>query len=151
MIRPRARQGLSALRTRDEGSVTLFVVIAALGLLVLAGLVVDGGAKVRALQRADRIAAEAARAAGQAVDTTAVLRGQAVRVNASEALAAAQAHLHAAGVEGSASIGGGGSSVIVTTSTRVPTTFLGLIGVTELTARGHSEAALVTSANGDLP
>ena len=46
----------------QAGSVTLFGVVAGLALLVLVGLVVDGGAKVRAVQRADAIAAEAARA-----------------------------------------------------------------------------------------
>jgi Flp pilus assembly protein TadG len=147
----RIRGALATLHDRDAGSVTLFVVIVALGLLVLAGLVVDGGAKVRAAQRADRVAAEAARAAGQAVDATAILRGQAIRVDAAKALAAAQAHLRAAGVEGSASVTAGGSHVVVTTSARVPTIFLGLIGVPDLTAQGRAEAALVTYANGELP
>lgn len=151
MTLTRIRRVVAAVRDPDAGSVTLFVVIVAMGLLVLAGLVVDGGAKVRAVQRADRVAAEAARAAGQSVDATAILRGQAIRVDPSPALAAAQAHLRAAGVEGSASITAGGSHVVVTTSARVPTIFLGLVGVPELTARGRAEAALVTHANGALP
>lgn len=51
----------------DHGRVTVFFAILAPAFLALLGLVVDGGAKVRALQRADNIAAEAARAGGQAI------------------------------------------------------------------------------------
>ena len=54
----RTRRRLPVLPARtDEGSMTLFVVVIAVGLLIAAGLVVDGGGKVRALQRADAVAA----------------------------------------------------------------------------------------------
>ena len=65
MTRLRAR-----LRTDPEkGSVTVFFAISVLGLLLLIGLVADGGAKLRATQQAAATAAEAARAGGQALDT----------------------------------------------------------------------------------
>lgn len=122
---------------------TIFVAIAALGLMAMLGLVVDGGAKVRAAQRADRLAAEAARAAGQAVDATAALRGSAIRVDAAAARAAAQGYLTAAGAQGSASISSDGRAITVRTEATVPTVFLGLIGVPALTVSGRADVQLV--------
>lgn len=135
----------------DEGAVTLFVAIAMVGLLALAGLVVDGGAKVRAVQRADRLAAEAARAAGQAIDVGAVLEGSEVRVDRRAAIVAAESYLRAAGVEGSARVVDGGAGVSVTATATEPTVFLGLIGVPQFTVRGNAEVALVHSVRGVRP
>lgn len=127
----------------DRGSVTMFLSVAVLGLLVMAGLAVDGGAKVRAAQRADRVAAEAARAAGQAVDRASVLSGSAIRVDARAALAAAQAYLNEAEVTGRAEVSGDGRSIEVHTQATEHTVFLGLIGVSELHVNGRATAALV--------
>lgn len=135
----------------DRGAVTLFLAIAMVGLLALAGLVVDGGAKVRAVQRADRIAAEAARAAGQAIDLSGVLDGGDVRVDRRAALVAAESYLRASGVEGSARAIDGGRGIAVTTTTSAPTVFLGLIGVPRFTVRGSAEVALVHSVRGVRP
>lgn len=135
----------------DRGSVTVFLAVAAVGLLALVGLVVDGAAKVRAVQRADRIAAEAARAAGQAVDLAGVLAGEGVRVDRRAAVVAAEAHLRAAGAEGRAHIAPGGRTVTVTTSATQPTVFLGLIGIGEFHVRGSAEVDLVHSEGGVTP
>ena len=145
----RSRLGCAA--RSDDGAVTLFVAIAMVGLLALAGLVVDGGAKVRAVQRADRIAAEAARAAGQAIDVAAVLDGRDVRVDRRAALVAAESYLQASGVQGEARVIDRGAGIAVTTTTSAPTVFLGLIGVPTFTVRGSAEVALVHSVRGDRP
>ena len=135
----------------DRGAVTLFVAIAMVGLMVLAGLVVDGGAKVRAAQRADRVAAEAARAAGQAIDLATVLEGSAVRVDRGAALQAAEAYLASAGVDGSARVIDRGAGISVSTRTSAPTVFLGLIGVAHLTVDGAAHVSLVHSMGGARP
>jgi hypothetical protein len=135
----------------DRGAVTLFLSIAMVGLLALAGLVVDGGAKVRAVQRADRLAAEAARAAGQAIDVAGVLEGSDVAVDRRAALVAAEAYLRASGVEGSARVLDGGRGLAVTTTTSAPTVFLSLIGVPAFTVHGSAEVALVHSVRGVRP
>ena len=58
-------------RRRDErGSITPFVVIVSIALIMLAGLVVDGGRQLNAKGRALAYAQEAARAGSQAVDLT---------------------------------------------------------------------------------
>ena len=139
----RARALLDGSRA-DSGAVTLFVAVAMVGLLALAGLVVDGGAKVRAAQHADRVAAEAARAAGQAVDLTALMSGQGVQVDRGAALAAARRYLHSTDVAGSAEVGDGGTTLRVTTRVSRPTVLLGLIGVTSLSASGQAEVRLTT-------
>jgi Flp pilus assembly protein TadG len=133
----------------ERGSVTMFVAVAAVGLLVLAGLVVDGSAKVRAVQRADRVAAEAARAAGQAIDLTAALQGSAIRADRRPALAAANAHLEAAGLVGSVELASDGSAITVVTRATEPTVFLSLIGVPRFTVAGHAEVRLVHSVRGE--
>lgn len=135
----------------DRGSVTIFLAITALGLLALAGLVVDGGAKVRAVQRADRVAAEAARAAGQAVDVGQVLQGQAIHVDRRAAMAAATGYLRAAHVEGSAALVDGGTGIAVSTTTTAPTVFLGLLGIARFTVNGTAEVRLVHSTTGVEP
>jgi hypothetical protein len=135
----------------DRGAVTLFVSIAVVGLIAIAGLVVDGGAKVRAVQRADRLAAEAARTAGQAVDLPAAMAGTAVRVDRRSALTAAQAYLRTAGASGSAVVSDDGRSLRVTTSATVATVFLGLVGVPEFTVHGQADVSLVRSPEGALP
>lgn len=135
----------------ERGSVTVFLAVAAVGLLALLGLVVDGAAKVRAVQRADRVAAEAARAAGQAVDLTGVMAGEGIRVDRRAAVAAADAYLREARAEGRARVAPGGRTVIVTTSATQPTVFLGLIGIGEFRVRGSAEVDLVHSEGGGTP
>lgn len=142
---------IAAAPAGDRGAVTLFVAIAMVGLMVLAGLVVDGGAKVRAAQRADRVAAEAARAAGQAIDLATVLEGSELRVDRRAALRAAEAYLASAGVSGSARVIDGGAGISVSTTTSAPTVFLGLIGVPRLTVEGAAQVSLVQSMGGVRP
>ena len=51
---------------RDAGRVSLFLAVSMLGILAIIGMSFDGAGQLRALQRADNLAAEAARAGGQA-------------------------------------------------------------------------------------
>jgi hypothetical protein len=130
----------------DTGSITLFSAIAGVGLLVLAGLVVDGGGKVRAAQRSDRIAAEAGRAAGQQIDVGAAIEGSPARLDPAAALAAAREYLRREGVEGDAAISGDGRRVVVRVWTAQPTVFLSLVGVSEVRTEGTAEVQLVSGA-----
>ncbi|MCU0294599.1 MAG: hypothetical protein MUD05_00940, partial [Candidatus Nanopelagicales bacterium] len=93
---------------------TLFLVISVVGLLALVGLVVDGGAKVRAVQRADTLAAEAGRAGGQAINVPAAITGDAPTVDARAAVAAAQDYLIRNGVNGTVNVTDAGRTLIVT-------------------------------------
>ena len=132
----------------EEGSVTLFVCIAVIGLLLVAGLVVDGGAKVRALQRADRLAAEAGRAGGQAIDVPAAIAGDPPLVDAQAAVRASQAYLQANGVTGTVVVTDAGKVVRVEVTTTTPTAFLGLIGINAMTVHGQATVMLVRGVTG---
>ncbi len=92
---PRWRRTETPSRS-DEGSVTLFLAITVVGLLVLLGLVVDGGAKIRAVQHADAVAADAARAGGQAINVPAAITGAAPTVDARAASPPRDAYLRRA-------------------------------------------------------
>lgn len=146
---PEVRRWPARMR-QEHGAVTLFLAIAAVGLMAMAGLVVDGGAKVRAAQRADRLAAEAARAAGQAVDLTSALRGDSIRVDRRGAITAAAEYLRASGADGRVTVSGDGRAIVVTTRTTAPTVFLGLIGVPDLVVTGRAEVSLVHTEGGTL-
>ena len=130
---------------------TLFAVVAALALLVLVGLVVDGGAKVRAVQRADALAAEAARAGGQAIVLPAAIQGRPPRADPAAAVAEANAFLARQGVTGTVAVTDAGRSLDVTVTTSTPTVFLSLIGIGDLAVTGHASATLVRGVSGVLP
>ena len=132
----------------DEGSVTLFVCIAVVGLMVMVGLVVDGGAKVRALQRADRLAAEAGRAGGQAIDVPAAIAGDAPTLSPQAAVNATQAYLRANGVSGTVSVTDAGRALVVDVTTTTDTVFLGLIGINTLSVHGSAKVVLVRGVTG---
>ncbi len=132
---------------RDAGSVTVFVAVTMLGLLVLCGLVVDGGAKLRATQQADRIAAEAARAAGQAVDPAALVAGD-VTVDRAAAVESAQGYLTAAGVTGTVALSPDGTAIEVDVMVTAPSVFLGLVGIESFSVTGHGRAVLVHGVTG---
>lgn len=132
----------------DAGSVTLFLVITVVGLLTMVGLVVDGAAKIRGVQRADALADEAGRAGGQAIDVPASIMGEPPAVDARAAVAAAQAYLARNGVDGRVTVGAGGRSLDVEVTSTTPTVFLGLIGIDSMTVQGHASVTLVRGVTG---
>ena len=132
----------------ERGAISVFLAVLVPGLLLIIGLAVDGGAKVAATQYANAIADEAARAGGQALDIPAALAGE-VRVNPAAAAAAAQDYLDRNDVQGAVTVVDG-DTLQVTTTISQPTTFLGLIGISTLTAVGSGTADLIpgTGQNG---
>lgn len=145
------RARLRAVGDPERGSVTVFFAISALGLLLLVGLVADGGAKLRATQRADATAAEAARAGGQALSLAEAVVGTHDRVDRSAAIRAAQSYLDATGAAGSVSVSDDRTRLIVTVEESAPTVFLGLIGIDRLAVTGSARAVLVGTATGGAP
>lgn len=135
---------------REDGSVSPFVVVAALALLVMAGLVVDGAGKARALAAADRAAAEAGRAAGQRIDLLASVGGARPRVDARAAQSAARAFLREADLEGTVEISPDGRTLTVEVDRRQRTVFLGLIGIDEIEVTGTATVALVPGIREEL-
>lgn len=124
---------------RDERgqALSVFVAVSMLGLLLVCGLVVDGGAQAHAARRAQTAAALAARVAA---DVTAVSRLAGAEPEAGRVVAAAREILAAHQVEGEISLLAG--QVQVRTTTRVETVFLSLIGIDSLAATGSATAEL---------
>lgn len=127
-------------RVDDAGSISLALVVMVSALLVAVGLVVDGGAKLRAVQQATALAGEAARAATQQVNVAEVQTAGSARLDAAVARRAARQTLAAAGVEGTVTVATG--QVSVTASVRRPTVFLSLLGVGSVTGSGSATADL---------
>jgi hypothetical protein len=69
-----------AARGRDRGTVSMFTVIFALFVILLAGLLVDGGLAIHARQRAADIAEQAARAAADDIDVRLLRTSGEVRI-----------------------------------------------------------------------
>ncbi|HKE63645.1 MAG TPA: pilus assembly protein TadG-related protein [Micromonosporaceae bacterium] len=129
---------------RDEGAYTLFVLIFVFALFLMVGLSVDGGGRLAAQARADDIAAEAARAAGQAIDLPQAISGTADVVDPAAAQAAAQAYLADAGANGTADVVNGGHAVRVTVHLTYRPEILGAFHFGPWPVTGTATAQLLT-------
>ena len=139
------RQKWTDFRSRDGedgsgGGMSLVLLLCAVALLVVLGLVVDGGTKAQALDRANRIAMEAAAAGAQAVTTGG---GD---VNAAAADAAVQDYLAAEGVTGEAQVQANRVDVAVSLTT--PTKMLSMVGIDEITVTGDGYANVIYTLEG---
>ncbi|MFJ8142703.1 TadE/TadG family type IV pilus assembly protein [Streptomyces sp. NPDC096013] len=130
-------------RWDDRGGVTIFVAVCVVALIGIIGISVDGGSKMRATERADYIAGEAARAGGQAIDPAQAIAGAAIVVDPQDAQAAAQAYLRSAGATGSVSVSGDGKTLTVTVTDSYTTKFLPVVGIGNLAVTGHGKATLL--------
>ena len=126
----------------DRGSLTLFALVLALGLLSMTGLVVDGGANLTAQRRANHLAEQAARAGAQAVDIGALRAGGSPALAARAATSTAHAYLAAAGPP-AGQVVVHGDSIEVTITRSQHTAILGLLGIDQLTVTGHGSAQLL--------
>ena len=126
----------------DQRGVSLSAMFSVIvvALLLMAGLVVDGGAQAEASRRAESAASAAARAAA---DETATARLAGRPIDNGAAIAAAQRVLGEAEVSGTVSLAGG--RVRVSTRAEADTVFLSLIGISKLAATGSAEAELVAN------
>ena len=128
-------------RTDNErGSATLWAVISLSAALMVMGLVVDGGAQMRAAQRADQVAREAARAAGQAISGDVVV-GRTGLIDVSEGRRAANAYLAAADVDGTVTVDG--TQITVTTRISYTPVVLSAFGIGTRTVTGVADAETV--------
>ncbi len=127
------------LRPDDRGTVSGFVVVMAVALVLCAGLVFDGGRLVAARVEAADHAENAARIAAQ---ETADLRGAAHALDPIRARRAADAYLAAHGLGGVTSVSGGSVTVTVTMTT--PMTMLAAVGVPARTVTVARTAEAVT-------
>ncbi|RSD16315.1 pilus assembly protein TadG-related protein [Amycolatopsis eburnea] len=122
----------------EDGQVSAFVVVLMLGLLVLAGLGLDGGLALAAKVRATGQAESAARAGAQAIDLAAYRATGAVRLVPEEADDLARRYLASVGATGTVTATADAVTVTVTISQR--TQLLSLIGIPSIDAHGSGAA-----------
>ena len=133
---------------RDKGSVTIWLALASFVMIVLVGVAVDLSGQVHAQQHARDIAAQAARTAGQQINASRGVRGIGAQTNTAQAIAAATSYIAAAGMEGDASITGGGTTITVSVVDTYETKFLSIIGLTRLRVTGSAETRVVRVVGG---
>lgn len=122
----------------EEGMVTAFVVVFTLALLLLAGLVIDGGLTVAAKVQAVDEAQAAARAGAQAIDLPLLRSTGRVVLDPTKAVADADSYLAATGHTGTVRVDG--DDVYVSVSITAPMQILDIAGINSLTVTGRGSA-----------
>jgi hypothetical protein len=133
---------LHRLRARlgegETGMVTAFVVIFTVALVVMAGLVLDGGLALSAKVQAIDDAQAAARAGAQAIDIPLYRSTGQITLDPAQATTDAERYLTQAGHAGTVEVNGEQVTVTVTISQR--TQILSLAGIGHLTVSGTGTA-----------
>lgn len=127
----------------DRGSLSMWWLLMVIPMFIMLGLSFDLGGKLREVERADAIAAEAARAGGQAIDPAKAIAGTAVVLDPAAAQRAAYQYLNAAGVRGTVTTSGDGKTINVHVTIQHKTIFLQVIGQSSLPVDGHASAELL--------
>lgn len=122
----------------ESGMVTAFVVIFTLALIVMAGLVLDGGLALSAKVQAIDDAQAAARAGAQAIDIPIYRSTGQITLDPTQATSDAQRYLADAGHTGTVAVNG--EQVIVTVTISQPTQILSVAGIDHLTVSGTGTA-----------
>lgn len=133
-------------RDPERGSVTVWLITSSLMMITVVGMAVDLTGQVYAQQRTQDIAAQAARAAGQRINTPAAMRGQSAQVSPAAAAQAARAYLTAAGITGSVTLNG--PNLTVHTTDTYHTKFLSIIGLNSMPVTGQASARIARTTAG---
>ncbi|PVC82014.1 pilus assembly protein TadG-related protein [Streptomyces sp. CS014] len=133
---------------RDRGSVSMFFALCTVAILMMMGLIVDGGGALNAADRATSLAQEAARTAGQQIDPAQAIEGTAITIDPDAAVGAAQDYLAAADVQGDVRVTDGGQSLSVTVHDSYTTYFAQFVGMGTIHVTGTATAQLMTQAGG---
>jgi hypothetical protein len=132
---------------REHGSITLMLLVMFVAMLALAGIVIDGGAKLDQAENANAIAQEAARAGAGMVNQAKALATGTFTVDQGQALSAAQQYLTRAGYHGTVAADGP-DAIRVTVVVVAPTHVLSIIGIDTMRSVGTATASLVTRVTG---
>lgn len=127
----------------------MFVVVFFVALLAAAGLVIDGGAKLRAARQASAIAEEAARAGAGHIDRDrAYSQGGRFIVDRNAAVTAARTHLANSHTTGSVTATGA-QKIRVTVTVHKPTLLLSAIGIGDVSVTKTATADLLQGVEGE--
>jgi hypothetical protein len=130
------------MRRDESGTVTAFVVVFAIALLLVAGLVTDGGFILAARRDAIDEADAAARAGAQAVSTSTLRSSNGpVVIDATLARQRVAQYLQPTGHTGTVTVNGDVVSVDVSFQRQMA--LLGLAGLGPVTVHGHGQATSI--------
>lgn len=130
---------------RDAGRIGLFYAIVLPGLIAMIGLAGDGAGYVHTTQRANNIAAEAARAGGQAIRLPEAINGETKAVDTARAIDAVRDYLTTAGItQWQADIADDGQQLTVTVTVHYDPLLVDVLpGVTTIPATATVTASLL--------
>ncbi len=134
----RVRARASATGTAQDGVVTAFTVVMVGALIVLAGLVFDGGRALAGRVTALNEAQEAARVGAQQIDLPTFRATGAAILSDDAAVTAAEGYLATTGDAGTATVNG--DTVTVTVTHRQSTQILSVIGIGSFTEHATATA-----------
>lgn len=147
MTRPLRRWRLPA--RGDEGQITVFVVVMTAALILVAGLVLDGGLTLATRERALSEAQQAARAGAQGINLATYRQTGTLILDPAQAAADAHRYLAATGYQGSVQVTGNVVTVEVTATQRMQ--ILDAAGLTAVTVHAAASAAPQRGIAGALP
>ena len=135
------RRWIQRLRSDERGSITPMFVVFVPALVLIVGLVVDGGGKINANDQAQSIASGATRSAANALASQVVTNGALV-LDSQLAQQTALDYIAASGMTGTVTVNG--DQIIATVHTDYATNFISAIGITTLPAEATATAQLIT-------
>ncbi|MEU4360323.1 pilus assembly protein TadG-related protein [Promicromonospora sp. NPDC023987] len=140
------RRALRDQAGEQTGSVSVWMVTACIGLILIVGVVLDLGSQLHAQQRAYTVAAQAARTGGQQLDAASVLAGGDFAVDSAAAVDAASAFLAESDMPGTAWVEG--DQVRVTVHDTYTPQVLGRIGLGPFPVEVTASARLIRVVGG---
>ena len=143
-LRPPRRAGRCSA-DGERGIVTFYLVAITVGLLALAGLVVDGGTAIDAREHAADLAQQAARSGADALSPASLHTGNPTGLAADPAAARSAADTVLAGTGATATVTVTGGSVTVTVTVHQTTQILSAFGLTQISG---TAAATATELHG---
>ena len=127
------------MRRDESGQVSAFLVVFVSALILMAGLVVDGGVILAANRKAGAEAEAAARAGASVLDTDRYRSGGPLVLDPAGATRAAQDYLAEAGRAGTVRVSGPDTVEVEVTFSQ-PLVILGVIGLGPVTVTGEGKA-----------
>jgi Flp pilus assembly protein TadG len=148
---PRALRRWLPARGDERGAATVFVVAFAVVLLVLAGLVVDGGLAINARERVADDVEQAARAGSQQLDLASLRDGGIVKINAPAARVAAANFLTGRGYPATGvQVDATADEVTATATIQQKTALLSLIFIDHFTVSAQGQARPAVGITGEV-
>lgn len=124
----------------ERGTVTVFVVSMTTALLLVAGLVFDGGRMIAARREADAVAAAAARAGAQGLDEAGLRQSDGAPLIASDVVRRVEGYLGRTNYSGGASVSGDTVTVEVHRTQTFAILSLAGLASSDITGTGSARA-----------